>query len=211
MEGATLLYYPGFDLIPGENPLRDGANWGEYSTRPPLRASDDGLAVHGTVEFPVNGSLYLGAIFQGEIIEAWGCAPGPGLGAAVESQRIVALTDPANYEGYLSGYGGGIGEVYFMRRYDAAGPGSFTTLGEVGGTGPELLGIRITPTDVEQWAYYSGGWNLVQTFPDTNHRGPMWIALETEEQGGIEEVGWTCFAAGVPNRTQIYRVVRGLA
>lgn len=210
---ATPLLYDSFNLVPGENPLRDSGKWGEYSTRPPLMAHNPtGNSIHGTVEFAVNGSLFKQQVFSGPIIEGYGCTPISGLGAALESNRIVALYgDPNSYAGYSSGYGGGIGESYFFRRYDASGPGSFTSLGEVSGTPPDKLGIRITPTNEEQWAYYSGAWHLIQSFSDGTHRGPVRFALETEEQGGIEEVAWTCFHAGVINRTQIYRIVRALA
>lgn len=212
--------YPSFNLIPSETPLSDGGRWGPFSTRPELRVSNDGFSIHGTVEFAVNGSVYLGEVFTGEIIEAYGCRPDSNLGAALESNRIVALYgDPNQYNGYSSGYGGGIGESYFFRRY-SGGPLGFTNIGDggipgggaagagVGAPGPEKLGIRITPTDVEQWGYYSGSWNLIQTaVGDTTFRGLTRFALETEEQGGIAEVGWTCFAASSRNRTQIYRII----
>jgi hypothetical protein len=169
---------------------------------------DTGDAIHGTVEFPVNGSVYLEQAFNGSVIEAYGCRPESGLGAALESHRIVALYgDVDAYNGYSSGYGGGIGQEYFFWRYDNF---SVTGLGDTGGPGPEKLGIRITPTHVEQWSYYFGAWHLVQSVADTTHRGPVHIALETEEQGGLEEVNWSCFAASVVNRSQIYRILPGL-
>lgn len=221
MEGSALIYPTFGGLVPDENPLSDSGRWGSYSTRPPLKVLDSGGAIHGTVEFAVNGSYYRQQSFQGPVIEAYGCRPDSGLGAALESNRIVALIgDPDAYNGYSSGYGGGIGEAYFFRRYDAF---SFTGIGDngaadggvgVGGPGPEKLGIRILPDRVQQWGFnsgYSADWFLVQTAFDVTHRGPTFFALETEEQGGLEEVSWTCFAAGVLNRTQIYRVVRGLS
>lgn len=209
MEGASEIYSDFEDLIPGENPLSDAGKWGSYSVRPPLMVHDEGGAIHGTVEFAVNGSVYLAQAFRGNVLEAYGCSPGSGLGAALESHRIVALIgDPDAYNGYSSGYGGGIGQEYFFRRYDAF---SFTGIGSgpPHNIGPEKLGIRITPTRVEQWSYHSGAWELIQYANDTTHRGTVYFALETEEQGGIEEVGWVCFGAGIPRRTQFFRWTRG--
>jgi hypothetical protein len=62
-----------------------------YSTRPPLQSKADGSALIGTVEFAVNGSYYAALPFQGKVVEAYGCRPESGLGAALESHRIVAL------------------------------------------------------------------------------------------------------------------------
>lgn len=201
--------YTSFDLTPFENPLSDGGRWESYSTRPPLQASSTGNSIHGTVEFAVNGSAYMERAFNGDIVEAYGCTPASGLGAALESHRIVALFgDVDSYNGYSSGYGGGIGSFFFFRRYDN---GSFTDLGLITSGPPDRLGIRITPTHVQQWASLGGDFVLIQEFPDTAHRGPIHFALETEEQGGLEEVNWQCFAAGVVNRSQIYRILRGVA
>lgn len=214
----TNVIYPSFDdLIPGENPLRDGNKWREYSTRPPLMVAGPGGSIHGTVEFAVNGSLYKAQVFRGDVVEGFGCRPDSGLGAALESNRIVALSDADAYTGFSSGYGGGIGESYFFRKYTNF---AFTAIGDngaadggvgVGGPGPEKLGIRILADRVQQWGFnhfYSDDWFLVQTYfeaiPPTTWR----FALETEEQGGIEEVGWTCFGAGVVNRPQFIRWLR---
>lgn len=210
MDGARVIYSDFTDLIPGENPLYDGGKWANHPMRPPLMVqSPAGSSIHGTVEFPPNGSIYVAEAFSGPIIEAYACTPNPGLGAAIESQRILALIgNPYEYTGYLSGYGGGIGENYFMRKYNGGTTSSWDNLGgDVGGTRPDKLGIRLTPTHVEQWAYYGGVWNLIQSHPDTAHRGTTYFMLETEEQGGTVEVGFTCFGAGIPNKTQIYRWV----
>jgi len=202
----------------GENPLSDGGKWRPYSTRPTLQSKSDGSAIYGTEEFIVNGSVYIGRVFTGSTIEAYGCRPESGLGAALESHRIVALYgDPDAYVGYSSGFGGGITEGYFFRRYDG-GTGNFLNAGDwgtiiVGDLDPQRpskLGIRITPSFVEQWGYYTAvgdtteEWHMVQAVADTAYRGPVWIALETEEQGGTQEVGWTCFYAE-RHRTQFYR------
>jgi hypothetical protein len=208
--------YPTFALTPNENPLSDGGKWDDYG-RPPLMVASDGQSIHGTEEFSVNGSYYTEQVFTGSMIEGYGCAPGAGLGAALESQRIFAIIgSPTSFTGYSSGWGGGIGENYFFRRYDG-GAGTFTALPGLvnpsGAPGPDKLGIRITPTAVEQWmqksTYNGGNWFMVRTVADTTYRGATWFALETEEQGGVNEVGWRCFGAGVPNRTQIYRIIRG--
>ena len=210
--GEVSILYTDFDgLVPDETPLRDGGKWGEYSNRPPLKVRDTGGSIHGTVDGPVCGSVFVAKVFVGNVIEAYGCTPGSGLGAALESHRIVALIgDPDAYNGYSSGYGGGISEGYFFRRYTEFGFGPLD--GIVAGTDPgppEKLGIRITPDRVEQWAYAGGTWTLVQTGFDTTHRGAVRFALETEEQGGTEEVAWECFAAGIPRRTQFFRWTRG--
>lgn len=200
--------YPSFSLTPLENPLSDGGRWRSFATRPPLMASDDGTAIHGTVDFPVCGSVYVEQVFQGPVIEAWGCRPESGLGAALESHRIVALIgNPDAYNGYSWGFGGGIGEEYFMRKYTSGG---FTGIGppvSISSPRPSKMGIRLTPDAVEGWAYAFGAWQLIYASGDTSLRGLTFIALETEEQGGTAEVGWTCFGAGAPKRTQIYRYV----
>ena len=217
MEGASEIYSDFNDLIPNENPLSDNGNWVNLLQRPPLKVNSTATGIHGTVEFAVNGSLYVGKVFNGPIIEAYGCRPESGLGAALESHRIVALIgNPDNYTGYSSGFGGGIGESYFFRMYSSF---AFTPIGDngaadggtgVGGARPQKLGIRILPDRVQQWGYHTvaGGWFLVQTHFGNEHRGPTRIALETEEQGGLSEVSWGCLFGVAPNRTQIYRIVR---
>jgi hypothetical protein len=195
--------YPSFNLPPGEEPLSDGGRWGPYSVRPQLRASDSGLHIHGTEVFVVNGSYYKQKAYHGPVVSAYGCMLGSGLGAALESNRIVALIgDVDEYNGYSSGFGGGIGQTYFFRRYD-----NFEFTGIGGGPwtnqAPAKLGIRITPDRVEQWAYFGGPsgeqWYLIQFANDTTYRGPVHFALETEEAGSITEVGWSCFGAGTEN------------
>jgi len=211
----TPIYPEGGTFPHGENPLSDGGKWRMYSTRPPLQSKADGSALIGTVEFAVNGSYYAALPFQGKVIEAYGCRPESGLGAALESHRIVALFgDPDGYTGYSSGFGGGIGESYFFRLY-SGGTSSFVGIGDdgaadggvgAGGPRPRKLGIRITPDRVQQWGWTSAtGWFLVQTHFGTEYRGQCFFALETEEQGGLNEVGWTCFFAQEIRRTQFYR------
>ena len=201
----TFMSYP-------ENPYSNGGMWSAgYYNRPPLESEGPGY-VHGTVDFPVNGMAYLRQVFRGDVIEAFGCTPGTGLGAALESQRVALwLGNPDNLVGYLSGHGGGISEFYFFRKYTGGGafenPDGMT--GPITDVHPDKIGIRITPTGVEQWGEIAGVWTLIQSSTDTDYRGTFYAALETEEQGGTDEVGFSCFGAGVPNRTQIYRVVRG--
>lgn len=207
------LLYPVFNLIPNENPLSDSGKWGPDGDRPPLMAGSDGLSIHGSVEFVVNGSLYVEKAFVGPIKEAYACTPDPDLGAALESQRVALWTDPNARTGYSIGHGGGIGQTYFFRKYTSnafIGIGSTPSREEH----PNRLGLRITPTEVQAWGFYIGDtpeWQLISVEADSEHRGPMWCALETEEQGGLNEVSFQCFAGGVPNRTQIYRVVKGLS
>jgi len=210
----TTEIYPDNDFPPGENPLSDGGKWYSWA-RFPLQSKGDGSAIIGTEEFAVNGSMYVAETFNGNIIEAYGCRPESGLGAALESHRIVALTDPVSYVGYSSGFGGGITESYFFRKYS----GSTGTWDDIAGDvivdfdpqRPSKLGIRITPSTVEQWGFYTAvgdtteDWHLVQYSNDTSIRGTFYIGLETEEQGGVNEVGWTCFGAQVIRRTQFYR------
>lgn len=208
-EGVPQLYPDFNDLVPGEDPLSDGGKWTALFNRPPLKVGNSGGYVHGTVEFAVNGSVYIAQAFTGEVVEAYGCAPGAGLGAALESQRVALWTDPTNLVGYSSGYGGGISESYFFRRYDGGAVGNFVDIGGAHSRDdhPDKIGIRVTPNDVEQWGYYSGeGWVLIQTaVGEMAYRGSFYGSLETEEQGGIEEVGFSCFGGGVPNRQQFFR------
>lgn len=188
---------------PNENPLSDSGRWANYGGRPPLRRVTGGA--FPTVEFPPNGSYWTVDAFRSPC-EAWGCREGGGLGAANESWRIgMWLNDPNLLTGYLALYGGGIGETYVIRRYTN---GSFTDLVEVGGSPPSRLGIRITPTTVEQWAQVAGVWALVQFVNDTTYRGVFYVGLELEEQGGINEVWWSCFGGGILNRQHIYRILR---
>jgi hypothetical protein len=189
-----------------ENPLSEGGSWGVYD-RPPLRKAAAGGALPSQ-EFVVNGSYWTRNVFL-QTCEAFCCPTGGGLGAALESWRLVFwLTTPTVNNGYMSAYGGGIGQDYFFRRYDG---GSFTGIGDYAGgaPGPNKIGIRITPDRVEQWAFYSGAWNLISTALDTTHRGVFYVALECEEQGGINDLGFGCFGVGQINRQHIYRVLRG--
>ena len=201
----TTIYRDFNSLVPDENPLSDGGRWSNDGDRPPLKVVDTGGSVHGTVEFAVNGSLYVERVFRGEVVEAYGCTPGTGLGAALESQRVALWVDPDRRTGYSIGHGGGISESYFFRRYDNS---AFTGIGGAHSRDdhPEALGLRITPTEVQAWGQYGGVWELVITAADIAHRGTFWAALETEEQGGIEEVGFTCFGAGVPTRSEFFRL-----
>lgn len=203
-ESMPLLYNADF---PAENPLSDGGAWGTLWTRPPLMG--EGGGVHGTVEFVVNGSLYIRDVYYGSTVEAVGCPADSGLGAANESYRIAFWLDPSNLIGYSWGYGGGIGQSFFMRRYD--GGSSFTTIGSANTRNdhPTQMGIRITPTDVEGWGLYAGVWEKVSFAADTTYRGPFYASLETEEQGGTVEVAWGCFGAHVVNRQYIYRWLKG--
>lgn len=207
------IYADFTDLIPYENPLSDGGNWDAYGRDPLMVAGPEANSIHGSIEFAVNGSYYT-TPFVGDILEAYGCAPQAGLGAALESQRLFAIIgSPTSFNGYSSAYGGGIGENYFFRRYDGSAT-SFTALpGAVNPDGrpsPQKLGIRITPTHVQQWAqrdgYNGDDWFMVREVADTTYRGTTWFALETEEQGGINEVGWRCFGALIDvDVPQIYR------
>lgn len=203
-EGVPLAYSDFNDLPSGENPLSDGGRWSNDGDRPPLMVRVGGGSIHGTVEFAVNGSLYVEKVFRGDIIEVYACTPGTGLGAALESQRVALWTNPDARTGYSIGWGGGIGEEFFLRRYDS---NAFVGIGgaHTRDDHPDLLGLRITPTEVQAWGNYLGVWEQVVTAADTTHRGTFWAALETEEQGGIEEVGFSCFGGGIPNRSQFFR------
>jgi hypothetical protein len=188
---------------PAENPLYEDGRWASYFSRPPLQRGGIQNAF-GTVEFIVNGSYWTPQSFSGDYVEIWACTPNSGLGAALETYRLLLLLDdPDQMVGYFSSYGGGIGESFVMRKY--TGGGQFTQLGEVGGDWPVKLGLRITPTDVEQWTYDGFTWSLVQSFPDTSYRGNFYAALETEEQGGLGAVAFICFGGGAPIRSQFFR------
>lgn len=191
---------------PAENPLFDSGRWAEYG-RDPLRRNGTGTVLP-TVEFPPNGMYWTVNAFQGDC-EIWGCSTGGGLGAALEGWRIAFwLGSPTSFTGYLSGYGGGIGKNFFLRNY-SGGPNSFTDIGGHPNPGyPDKIGLRITASEVEQWGEYSGVWSLIQAVGDTSHRGVFFAAIELEEQGGINEVGWGCFGGGVLNRQHIYRILR---
>lgn len=203
-EGVPGIYEDFSGLVPDENPLSDGGRWSSFYINPPLKVLDTGGAIHGSAEFIVNRSLYVEKAFKGNLIEVYACTPGTGLGAALESQRVGLWVDPDNAIGYEIIWGGGISETYFFRRYDAAG---FSPIGSAPITDahPDKLGLRITPTEVQAWGYYSGVWTLVSTAADMNYRGTFYAALGTEEQGGLEEVSFSCFNGGIPNRSQFFR------
>ena len=189
-----------------ENPYSDGGKWGQEADRPRLQGGTG--AVAGTQEFVVNGMTYYAQVFYGAIVEAFGCTPDPDLGAALESNRVALWTNPDAPTGYSSGHGGGIGQSYFLRRYNGGGTSDYTGIGDIPNTTnthPTKLGIRITPTRVEQYGMIGGVWTLITYAADTTYRGPFYLALETEEQGGINEVSFRCFGAAAVNRQHIYR------
>lgn len=197
-----------FDDPPNESPLSQGGIWEPYGSPPdrfPLRAG--GGVAKPTEEFNVNGMYYAPRAFQSPC-EIFGCLSGGGLGAALEGWRVAFwLGSPQSATGYLAGFGGGIGKDFFLRRYDG-GFSSFTGIGGLSGQAyPDLLGMRITDTEVEIWRGDDPGpvWTLVDSAADTTYRGLFYAAIELEEQGGIDELGFGCFGVGVKNRQHIYR------
>jgi hypothetical protein len=193
-----------------ENPLSEGGAWATYGSPPdryPLQKMAPG-SVTPTTEFFVNGMYYTRQTFL-PTCEVFACVEGGGLGAANESWRVVFwLGHPDSATGYLSGFGGGIGEEYFVRKYNGGSFDNWTTLGTLDTTNPVKLGLRITASAVEQWAEFGGTWSLIQSFGDTTYRGAFYAAIEMEEQGSVGNVGMGCFGAGVKNRQHIYRVLR---
>lgn len=189
-----------------ENPLSEGGKWAEYG-RFPLQKMGPG-SVTPTMEFFVNGMYWTVSAFRSPC-EVFACVGGGGLGAANESWRVCLWKDdPTAGVGYMAAFGGGIGEDYFMRRYDG-GFNNFVGIAGVDTTNPEKIGLRITNTDVEEWAYFSGDWHLLLTVPDTTYRGTFFAAIEMEEQGSVGNVSMGCFGGGVINRQHIYRILRG--
>jgi hypothetical protein len=67
-----------------------------------------------------------------------------------------------------------------------------------------VYALRLTEYSNGAGLRLQGGF-LVQTHFGTEYRGQCFFALETEEQGGLNEVGWTCFFAQEIRRTQFYR------
>jgi len=189
---------------PDENPLYENGAWAQYADRFPLQRFNNGAIV--TEEFAVNGMYWTRDTYIG-LAEVWACTSGGGLGAALETWRVALWQDdPDSKIGYLTYYGGGIGEEYVIRRYD--GGGSFTGIASLDTAGPSKIGMRLTPTHVECWAYFSGQWNFIVSAADATYRGTFFAAVEMEEQGGIGNLGMGCFGAGVINRQHIYRVIR---
>lgn len=197
-----------FDEIPvdPEYPLSDSGRWRVYGNRFEFIGHIGHIAT-GT-EFAVNGQFYTPRTFRadGELsAEVWACAPGAGLGAANESQRLLMwLDDPESAVGYLFGYGGGVGELYFARRYNGSFT-SWTELGEWGSTSRDALGMRITPVGLEFWRRDGGVWSIVGTVADITHRGTFYAALEAESQGCTDCIGFGCFGGGEVQRTQLIR------
>lgn len=190
-----------------EDPLSEDGAWANYG-RADLRKGASGNAMP-TEEFIVNGMYWTRNTFISPC-EAFGCISGGGLGAALEGWRIAFwYLSPTSTAGYLAGVGGGIGKDFFLRRYNGGGFNDFDSLGGIAGVSiPDDLGIRITASAVELWARYSGTWSLQVTSGDTTYRGVFYAAIELEEQGGINELGWGCFGVGVKNRQHIYRWLR---
>ena len=197
---------------PAENPLSEAGSWATYGAPPeryPLRKST--TSALPTFEFNVNGMYWTRAVFQSPC-EVWGCISGGGLGAALEGWRLAFWhNSPYSAAGYLAGFGGGIGKDFFLRRYDGGSYGNFSGIGGLGGQPyPDYLGLRIGASEVEIWRGDNPGpvWTMVDSAADTTYRGVFYAAIELEEQGGIDELGWGCFGVGIKNRQHIYRWVR---
>ena len=165
-----------------------------------------------TVQGPPNYSYWTRDAFSGDIVEAWMCTSGGQLGAAVETWRIaLLLDDPAQFQGYLGYFGGGITKEIVIRQYDDVGTQNVIAQGALpGGAYPEMIGLRINGDAVEFWAMITGTWALYLTVNDTTYRGAFYLVIGTEDPTG-GGLSISCFGGGVKNRTQIYRVIRGLA
>lgn len=211
---TTQLY--DFADYPDEDPLSIGGAFSEYDygASGPLRLSGGCVTdeAHVTV---IAGPIYYSFLTTqqwSDDVEVWACTSGGQLGAAVESWRVgLAQGAPVNSGrkvGYLALFGGGIGKAYQLRRYD--GDPVWATLAEVGDGYPDKILLRTNGPDVEVWGEDAGVWSLKISEPDNTYRGPfnLFLGIEDPTSGGL---CISCMGGGVKNRTQIYRVLRGLA
>jgi len=200
-----------FDNPPTENPLSQGGLWARASSQPPLMAV--GGAAHDSINGDANYSYYTDLpMVDQEYMEAWGCAGGGSLGAAVDTHRVFLWqnVDVMNPRGYLMYFGGGIGEAYVIRRYNGGGITDNENIAASGGTAGNRYGLAIRGDTIEAWARHAGTWVLEVSVVDTTFRGGTWyggLGCEDPTNGGVF---WTCFGAGIDeDMSQIYRRVPG--
>jgi hypothetical protein len=194
---------------PAENPLSEDGAWLQFNTQPPLQKLVTGGngyltdSEHGETNY----SYWTRRQFSSSgLLELWACITGGQLGAAVESWRVVLATSVGDsWNGYLVLFGGGIFSGYTIRRYSG---GDFTNIGGASAGFPDKLGIRIDGNDIQAWGEYGGVWSLEASVSDTTHRGMFYLALGIEDPTG-GGLSISCVGGGIPNRTQIYRLVQG--
>lgn len=193
---------------PAENPLSEGGAWLQLEIQPPLQKLSTGDltdSIHGDTNY----SYWARDQFDSSgLVEVWACIDGGQLGAAIDSWRVLlAHSVGGDWDGYLVLLGGGILDDIVIRRYDNGVP---TGLISVSGGSPRKIGMRINGPVIEAWsAPLVGAWSLITSVTDTTYRGQFYAGFGIEDPTG-GGVTISCVGGGVPNRTQIYRVVPGL-
>lgn len=196
---------------PEENPLSEDGHWAQLTEgNPPLKKDGDPFCK----AYPsVNSDLVSYSYWTQETfdsakgdVQAWACIEGGQLGAALETWRVALFQNvgsPQYGSGYLVYIGGAIAKNFSIRRYTS---GTFDAEVTTPSFYPERLGIRITDTDVEAWAYSAGTWQLVLTMADQTYRGKFYAVLGIEHPTGPgSDLTMSCFGGGVPRRTQFFR------
>lgn len=194
---------------PDEDPLSMDGRFGPLGFRPLQLQRFNNTATsqpHPTViDGYIAASRWTPETFTGNV-EVWACTDGGQLGAALESWRIDLWNAPLNLQGYSFLYGGGISKGYFLRYYSGGGVSNFTNLASSAGGFPDIMMMRLTPTNVEGWASFDNGanWSLMVSVADANFRTNLHMSLQVEDptNGGLY---FSCFGGGVPHRTQFFR------
>jgi len=187
---------------PAEDPLYEDGAWG------PLNAGFAQLYKTGSNTATGDGqrwSIWVKEAFFGNA-EVWACAGGGQLGAALEDWRVGLFTEIGTneYDGYEVIVGGSLSKDLIVRRYTNGG---FTQIGGLGSVGyPPLIGMSLTPSNVNVWIDTGAGWPPTPTLSiaDNTYRGAMYagIGLEDPTSGGLY---FSCFGGGQPNRPQFFR------
>ena len=123
---------------PPENPIYEGGRWAQTSPeRPPLmKGSPPGCDATDSAHGLPNFSHWVADIFDGDIVEVYGCTFGGQLGASLETWRVGMFTQVgSNLTGYRLYYGGVISKFYNMAKYNGGGINDLGGLGQTGGTG----------------------------------------------------------------------------
>lgn len=212
---------------PPEDPLREGTRWlppflGDKNTGAILldMRKEGGTATDKHHDAQLDGflaySYWTQQQFEGDNVEVWGMPVGGQLGAALETWRLFMWQQLDPPVGYLVYIGGALSKETRIRKYNG-GAFSFEGLGGSGESYCDGLMLRINGQRIEVWAYNGAGdifddanWHLRCFSIDTSYRGPFYIGMGVEDPttGGL---GWTAFGGGIPNRTQIYRILPSLS
>lgn len=194
-----------------ENPLYDDGNWDQTEpTRAPLQRLSNS-ATNSASGNPNYSHWTHPAQEVAGLVEMYACTTGGQLGADLETWRIALWTiTGSNVTGYLAYFGGSLSKDTVLRRYDG-GLGSFTQIASQSFVAwPERMGLRITPTDVEVYEDYGGGWVFSCGAADTTYRGVDWYGGLGVETSVVNTNTFICFALSItPRRTQIYRILKG--